>query len=209
MSYRWIAFDNWTYTTTLNVSTQLRSESRFVLFLRHILSPPPDSAVCFFCINRSKQKVLLVFDGVDTVASIQLNGVSIGKTDNMFRRYVRSRCTVHIFFYIRALFVWNIVYFWCFRTSRSETCWRMGITCWKWASRLRFFMRLSAENLILPTEFLLNVLQMSRRGNVTSTLSEKWVCECELPLKLKQSESKPVVLMRKKLWGTKSFKFSQ
>ncbi|KAM8736241.1 beta-mannosidase [Acanthopagrus schlegelii] len=59
VSYRWIALDNWTYSTTFNVSTQLRS----------------------------KQKVLLVFDGVDTVASIQLNGVSVGKTDNMFRRY--------------------------------------------------------------------------------------------------------------------------
>uniref|UniRef100_A0A4W6DKX8 Beta-mannosidase n=1 Tax=Lates calcarifer TaxID=8187 RepID=A0A4W6DKX8_LATCA len=42
VSYRWIAFDNWTYTTTFNVS---------------------------------KQKVLLVFDGVDTVATIWLNGV--------------------------------------------------------------------------------------------------------------------------------------
>nr|XP_020515476.1 beta-mannosidase [Labrus bergylta] len=59
LSYRWIALDNWTYTTTFTVSTQLRS----------------------------KQKVLLVFDGVDTVASILLNGVVVGETDNMFRRY--------------------------------------------------------------------------------------------------------------------------
>lgn len=59
MSYRWIAFDNWTYTTTFTGSAQLRA----------------------------KQKVLLVFDGVDTVASIWLNGVVVGKTDNMFRRY--------------------------------------------------------------------------------------------------------------------------
>ncbi|XP_049452051.1 beta-mannosidase [Epinephelus fuscoguttatus] len=59
VSYRWISFDNWTYTTTFTVSTQLRT----------------------------KQKVLLVFDGVDTVASVWLNGVVIGKTDNMFRRY--------------------------------------------------------------------------------------------------------------------------
>lgn len=35
-----------------------------------------------------KKKVLLVFDGVDTVASIWLNGIAVGKTDNMFRRYV-------------------------------------------------------------------------------------------------------------------------
>ena len=40
------------------------------------------------CLNRNKQKVLLSFDGVDTVASIRLNGVSVGSTDNMFRRYV-------------------------------------------------------------------------------------------------------------------------
>ncbi|XP_029315758.1 beta-mannosidase [Cottoperca gobio] len=59
VSYRWIAFDNWTYTTTFTVSAQLRS----------------------------KQKVQLVFHGVDTVASIWLNGVDVGKTDNMFRRY--------------------------------------------------------------------------------------------------------------------------
>ncbi|XP_070297058.1 beta-mannosidase [Salvelinus sp. IW2-2015] len=29
----------------------------------------------------------MVFEGVDTVASISLNGVVVGKTDNMFRRY--------------------------------------------------------------------------------------------------------------------------
>uniref|UniRef100_A0A3B4X821 Beta-mannosidase n=1 Tax=Seriola lalandi dorsalis TaxID=1841481 RepID=A0A3B4X821_SERLL len=61
VSYRWIAFDNWTYTTTFNVSAQVRSVT--------------------------KQKVLLAFDGVDTVASIWLNGVAVGNTDNMFRRY--------------------------------------------------------------------------------------------------------------------------
>ncbi|KAM8916123.1 beta-mannosidase isoform 2-T2 [Spinachia spinachia] len=59
VSYRWIAFDNWTYTTTFNASAQLRAN----------------------------QRVLLVFDGVDTVASIWLNGIVIGKTDNMFRKY--------------------------------------------------------------------------------------------------------------------------
>uniref|UniRef100_A0A8C2ZS38 Beta-mannosidase n=3 Tax=Cyclopterus lumpus TaxID=8103 RepID=A0A8C2ZS38_CYCLU len=59
VSYRWIAYDNWTYTTTFAGSTQLRAS----------------------------QKVLLVFDGVDTVASIWLNGLAVGKTDNMFRRY--------------------------------------------------------------------------------------------------------------------------
>lgn len=57
--YQWIALDNWTYATTFSVSPQIRV----------------------------KQKALLVFDGVDTVASISLNGIVLGKTDNMFRRY--------------------------------------------------------------------------------------------------------------------------
>uniref|UniRef100_A0A673J3J8 Beta-mannosidase n=1 Tax=Sinocyclocheilus rhinocerous TaxID=307959 RepID=A0A673J3J8_9TELE len=34
-----------------------------------------------------KGKAVLVFEGVDTVSTISLNGVTIGKTDNMFRRY--------------------------------------------------------------------------------------------------------------------------
>uniref|UniRef100_A0A8C4NSR8 Beta-mannosidase n=1 Tax=Dicentrarchus labrax TaxID=13489 RepID=A0A8C4NSR8_DICLA len=59
VSYRWIAFDNWTYTTTFTASTQLRT----------------------------KQKVQLVFDGVDTVATIWLNEIIVWKTDNMFRTY--------------------------------------------------------------------------------------------------------------------------
>uniref|UniRef100_A0A3Q3KHT1 Beta-mannosidase n=1 Tax=Mastacembelus armatus TaxID=205130 RepID=A0A3Q3KHT1_9TELE len=59
VSYQWIALDNWTYTTVFAVSAQLRA----------------------------RQKVLLVFDGVDTVASVWLNGITVGKTDNMFRRY--------------------------------------------------------------------------------------------------------------------------
>uniref|UniRef100_A0A3B5BMD1 Beta-mannosidase n=1 Tax=Stegastes partitus TaxID=144197 RepID=A0A3B5BMD1_9TELE len=63
LSYRWISLDNWTYTTTFTVPPQV------------------------------KRKVLLVFDGVDTVASVSLNGVTVGKTDNMFRRYV---CSVNL-----------------------------------------------------------------------------------------------------------------
>lgn len=36
---------------------------------------------------RAKQNVHIVFEGVDTVASISVNGIVVGKTDNMFRRY--------------------------------------------------------------------------------------------------------------------------
>ena len=35
-------------------------------------------------------KVNLVFEGIDTVAVVLLNSVPIGKTDNMFRRYVST-----------------------------------------------------------------------------------------------------------------------
>lgn len=59
--------------------------------------------------------MLLVFDGVDTVSSISLNGMSVGKTDNMFRRYVRrskrrlcalSSVYLHLFEYHR-LCLWS------------------------------------------------------------------------------------------------------
>lgn len=42
----------------------------------------------FFC--RKWQKVNLVFEGVDTVAQILLNNVTLGRTDNMFNRYVSN-----------------------------------------------------------------------------------------------------------------------
>lgn len=59
LSCGWIAFDNWTYITTFTLAPQLRD----------------------------KQKVQLVFDGVDTISSISLNGATVGNTDNMFQRY--------------------------------------------------------------------------------------------------------------------------
>ncbi|XP_056152102.1 beta-mannosidase [Lampris incognitus] len=59
VAYRWIALDNWTYTTRFSVSSHLRL----------------------------KKKMVLVLQGVDTVASISLNGITVGKTENMFCRY--------------------------------------------------------------------------------------------------------------------------
>ncbi|XP_072563097.1 beta-mannosidase-like isoform X2 [Paramormyrops kingsleyae] len=59
LAYRWISLDNWTYTTTFSVPRG----------------------------TRQKQRVSLVFDGVDTVSTISLNDVIVGTTDNMFRRY--------------------------------------------------------------------------------------------------------------------------
>ncbi|KAL4641879.1 beta-mannosidase [Arapaima gigas] len=59
LAYRWIALDNWTYTTTFSIPTDIRQ----------------------------KQMVRLVFDGVDTVSTISINNFVLGTTDNMFRRY--------------------------------------------------------------------------------------------------------------------------
>ncbi|KAM6961248.1 beta-mannosidase [Aplochiton taeniatus] len=59
LSDRWIALDNWTYSTTFSISSGLRA----------------------------KRGVHLVFEGVDTVAFIVLNGIPVGKTNNMFQRY--------------------------------------------------------------------------------------------------------------------------
>lgn len=45
-------------------------------------------AFVIFC--RKWQKVNLVFEGVDTVAQILINNVTLGRTDNMFNRYVSN-----------------------------------------------------------------------------------------------------------------------
>lgn len=39
---------------------------------------------------RKWQKVNLVFEGVDTVAQILINNITLGRTDNMFNRYVSN-----------------------------------------------------------------------------------------------------------------------
>ncbi|RLW09380.1 hypothetical protein DV515_00002554 [Chloebia gouldiae] len=59
MMYRWISLDNWTYSRTFKTPFDIRKW----------------------------QKVNLVFEGVDTVAQILLNNVTLGGTDNMFNRY--------------------------------------------------------------------------------------------------------------------------
>ncbi|KAM6439989.1 beta-mannosidase isoform 1-T1 [Liasis olivaceus] len=57
--YRWISLDNWTYSRTFKA--------------------PFDISMW--------QKVSLVFEGVDTVAQIVVNNITVGKTDNMFQKY--------------------------------------------------------------------------------------------------------------------------
>ncbi|NWH32714.1 MANBA mannosidase, partial [Chloropsis hardwickii] len=57
--YRWISLDNWTYSRTFKTPFDVRKW----------------------------QKVNLVFEGVDTIAQILLNNVTLGRTDNMFNRY--------------------------------------------------------------------------------------------------------------------------
>lgn len=131
---------------------------------------------CLFCFKRAKEKVLLVFDGVDTVSSIWLNRVKVGSTDNMFRRYVSFPRWKQLFFFfvVFVLFILHTLLF-C-RIFQLENCWRMGKMSWAFVSCLRLFMHLRGIKLILLIEFLLSVLQMYRRGNVTSILLEKWVC---------------------------------
>ncbi|XP_016127701.1 beta-mannosidase-like [Sinocyclocheilus grahami] len=50
-----------------------------------MLDRTTDGILC--ALYRGKGKAVLVFEGVDTVSTISLNGVTIGKTDNMFRRH--------------------------------------------------------------------------------------------------------------------------
>ncbi|NXY81873.1 MANBA mannosidase, partial [Alcedo cyanopectus] len=57
--YRWISLDNWTYSRTFRTPFDIRKW----------------------------QKVNLVFEGVDTVAQILINNITLGRTDNMFNRY--------------------------------------------------------------------------------------------------------------------------
>ena len=59
INYRWVSKENWTYSLKFQV------EDIFI----------------------QKQDIFLVFHGVDTVASIYLNDMHIGNTDNMFVRY--------------------------------------------------------------------------------------------------------------------------
>ncbi|XP_040822704.1 beta-mannosidase [Ochotona curzoniae] len=59
LEYRWISLDNWTYSKEFKIPFEI---SKW-------------------------QKINLVFDGVDTVAKILFNNVTIGKTENMFNEY--------------------------------------------------------------------------------------------------------------------------
>ncbi|KAJ7385973.1 hypothetical protein OS493_012305 [Desmophyllum pertusum] len=60
VKYRWIAYDNWTYTRSLEV--------------------PEDVT--------SKRQILLVFEGLDTIAAILVNSIKVGESTNMFHRYI-------------------------------------------------------------------------------------------------------------------------
>lgn len=59
LHYRWISLDNWTYSTDFKIPFNVSEW----------------------------QKVRLIFEGVDTVAEILFNNVTLGKTDNMFTGY--------------------------------------------------------------------------------------------------------------------------
>ncbi|XP_066487821.1 beta-mannosidase-like [Tiliqua scincoides] len=59
LAYRWISLDNWTYSRIFKTPFKVSTW----------------------------QKVNLVFEGVDTVAQVVVNNVTVGRTDNMFNRY--------------------------------------------------------------------------------------------------------------------------
>ncbi|XP_049828728.1 beta-mannosidase-like [Schistocerca gregaria] len=60
--YRWVSYENWTYSTTFQVSSDIKN----------------------------KRNITLLFNGVDTIADIYLNKNYIGSTENMFLRYFFS-----------------------------------------------------------------------------------------------------------------------
>ena len=59
LAYRWVGHENWTYTAAFAIDQQIASS----------------------------QSVKLVLHGVDTIATIYLNGEEVGTTDSMFVRY--------------------------------------------------------------------------------------------------------------------------
>lgn len=59
LAYRWISLDNWTYSRIFETPFKVSTW----------------------------QKVNLVFEGVDTVAQVVVNNVTVGRTYNMFNRY--------------------------------------------------------------------------------------------------------------------------
>ncbi|KAK7819384.1 hypothetical protein U0070_025412 [Myodes glareolus] len=66
LRYRWISLDNWTYSTDFKIPFNVSEW----------------------------QKVRLIFEGVDTVAEVLFNNVTLGKTDNMFTGYSFDITTV-------------------------------------------------------------------------------------------------------------------
>ncbi|KAK8396338.1 hypothetical protein O3P69_005403 [Scylla paramamosain] len=60
LNYRWVSKENWTYSSVLNVDADVLSYTR----------------------------VVLVFEGLDTAAEVFINDMSVGKSTNMFARYV-------------------------------------------------------------------------------------------------------------------------
>jgi len=60
VDYRWIGADNWVYYRTFDVTSAILQ----------------------------KKQIVLVCEGIDTVSKIRINKQDVGKTDNMFRRYM-------------------------------------------------------------------------------------------------------------------------
>lgn len=82
------------YLLMLGESVQLNRTSRarisWIWFMIWYLECDSTAELIKCALYRGKGKAVLVFEGVDTVSTISLNGLTIGKTDNMFRRYVNE-----------------------------------------------------------------------------------------------------------------------
>lgn len=59
VNYRWISYDNWTFVRHFNVENDISSY----------------------------KQIYLTCDGLDTIGEVWLNGILLGRTDNMFIRY--------------------------------------------------------------------------------------------------------------------------
>jgi beta-mannosidase len=60
VAYRWIGLDDWTYTRQFELSSAVLNQ----------------------------KEILLVCEGIDTAATISINGKQVAQVDNMFRRYL-------------------------------------------------------------------------------------------------------------------------
>ena len=80
LDYRWVAYNDWTYSVEFNGKSLIDSTH---LHLIEFLC----GLVYSDLLDIPGQAIDVVLFGVDTVATVLLNGFVVGSTDNMFVRY--------------------------------------------------------------------------------------------------------------------------